>query len=143
MGSQRVDTTEPLSLHLKKTGVATELGATYCLCSVAQSCPALCNPFDCSLPDSSVHGIFQARILEWVAISSSRASSQPRDQTLVSCVSCIGRWMLYHCATWEVQNIAYSIIYLFINHKVWLTLHYTARDMAIVREARHKFNLKT
>ena len=86
------DNAEPLSLHLKKTGVATELGATYCLCSVAQSCPTLCNPFDCSLPDSSVHGIFQARILEWVAISSSRASSQPRDQTLVSCVSCIGRW---------------------------------------------------
>ena len=50
---------------------------------VAQSCPTLCNPMDCSLPGSFVHGIFQARILEWVAISFSRRSSQPRDQTQV------------------------------------------------------------
>ena len=42
---------------------------------------------DCRLPGSSVHGIFQARILEWVFISSSRGSSQPRDQTLVSCIA--------------------------------------------------------
>ena len=47
----------------------------------------------CSLPDSSVHGIFQARILEWVAISSSRRSSPPRDQTRVSWVSCTDRWI--------------------------------------------------
>ena len=46
---------------------------------VAQSCPALCHPMDCSLPGSSVHEIFQARILEWVAISFSRRSSEPRD----------------------------------------------------------------
>ena len=46
---------------------------------VAQSCPTLCDPMDCSLPGSSVHGIFQARVLEWVAISFSRASSPPRD----------------------------------------------------------------
>ena len=51
---------------------------------VAQSCPILCNPVDCSLPGSSVHGILQARILEWVAISFSRGSSRPRDQTRVS-----------------------------------------------------------
>ena len=54
----------------------------------------LCNTMDCSPPGSSVRGIFQARILEWVAISSSRGSSQPRDQTWVSCVSCIGSWIL-------------------------------------------------
>ena len=48
-------------------------------CSVAQLCLALCSPFDCSPPGSSVHGIFQWRILEWVAISSSRGLSQPRD----------------------------------------------------------------
>ena len=48
-------------------------------CSVVQSCPTLCDPLDCSPPDSSVHGILQARILEWVAISSSRRSSRPRD----------------------------------------------------------------
>ena len=61
---------------------------------VAQSCPTLCNPVDCSPPGSSVHGISQARILEWVAISYSRGSSQARDQTRISCVSCIGRRIL-------------------------------------------------
>ena len=45
------------------------------VCSVAQSCPALCNPMDCSLPGSAAHGIFQARILKWVAISYSNGSS--------------------------------------------------------------------
>ena len=51
---------------------------------VAQSCPTLCDPVVCSLPGSSVHGILQARILEWVAISFSRGSSRPRDRTRVS-----------------------------------------------------------
>ena len=51
---------------------------------VAQSCPALWDPMDCSLPRSPVHGIFQARVLERVAISFSRGSSHPRDQTWVS-----------------------------------------------------------
>ena len=54
---------------------------------VVQSCPTLCDPMDCSSPGSSVHGIFQARILEWVAISYSRGSSPPRDWTQVSCVA--------------------------------------------------------
>ena len=67
----------------------------------AQSWPTLFNPMDCSLPGSSVHGIFQARILEWVANSFSRGFSQPRDQTFISCVSCIGRQILYHWATRE------------------------------------------
>ena len=53
----------------------------------AQSCLTLFDPMDCSLPGSSVHGIFQARTLEWVAISSSRGSSQPRDRTQVSCIA--------------------------------------------------------
>ena len=57
--------------------------------SVTQSCPTLCDPMDCSLPGSSVHGTFQAGILEWVAISFSRGSSTPRDQTRVSCI--VGR----------------------------------------------------
>ena len=56
--------------------------------SVTQSCPTLQHP-DSSPPGSSVHGIFQARILEWVAISFSRGSSQPRGQTSISCVSCV------------------------------------------------------
>ena len=51
---------------------------------IAQSCRTLCDPMDCSLPGSSIHEIFQARVLEWVAISFSRGSSQPRDRTLVS-----------------------------------------------------------
>ena len=51
---------------------------------VAQSCPTLCDPMDWGLPGSSTHGILQARILEWVAISFSTGSSQPRDRTQVS-----------------------------------------------------------
>ena len=54
---------------------------------VTQLCLTLCNPVDCSLPGSSIHEILQARILEWVAIPFSRGSSQPRDQTQVSCIS--------------------------------------------------------
>ena len=62
--------------------------STGCVCVlIAQSCPALCDPMDCSLSDSSVHGILQARILEWVAISFSRVSSWPRDWTWVSCIA--------------------------------------------------------
>ena len=53
-------------------------------CLVAQLCPTLCDPMECSPPGSSIHGIFQARILEWVVISFSRGSSQPRDCTEVS-----------------------------------------------------------
>ena len=51
-----------------------------------KSCLTLCDPMDCSLPCSSVHGIFQARVLEWGAISFSRGSSQPRDRTQVFCI---------------------------------------------------------
>ena len=59
-----------------------------CMCvSVTQLCPTLREPVDCSLPVSSVYGIFQARILEWIAISFSRGSSRPRDQTWVSCIA--------------------------------------------------------
>ena len=54
---------------------------------VTQLCQILCNPMDCSLPGSFIHGIFQARILEWVAISFSRGSSRPRDRTRVSCTA--------------------------------------------------------
>ena len=56
----------------------------YQIVLVAQSCPNLCNPMDCSLSGSSLHGIFQARMLEWVAIPFSRGSSQPKDRTRVS-----------------------------------------------------------
>ena len=74
-----------------------------CLCahSVARLCPILGDPMNCSPPGSSVHGISQARILEWVTISSSKGSSLPRDGNWVSFVWCIGRWSLYFGATWE------------------------------------------
>ena len=58
----------------------------------------------CSPPGSSVHGILQARRLEWVAISFSRGSSQLRDRIHIFCILCIGRWIFYPCATWEDLN---------------------------------------
>ena len=61
------------------------------LCLVAQSCPILCNPMDCNPSGSSVHGILQARILEWVAMPSFRGSSQPRDWIQVSLIA--GRFL--------------------------------------------------
>ena len=57
------------------------------------------DPTYCSPPGSSVHGIFQTRILEWIAISSSRGSSQPKDQTCIYWVSCTGKRILYHSTT--------------------------------------------
>ena len=71
-----------------------------CVCVCAQSCPTPLDPTDCSPPGSSVHGILLARILKWVAISYSRGSSQPKDQTWVSGISWVGKWVLYHCTTW-------------------------------------------
>ena len=68
------------------------------LCSDAQ-CLSLCDPLDCPPPGFSVHGVLQARILEWIAISSSRGSSQPRGQTCVTCVSYTERRILYHRVT--------------------------------------------
>ena len=64
-----------------------------------QLCLTLCDPMDCSLLGSSVHGILQARILEWVAMPTSRGPSQPRDQTPVTYVFCIGRRILNHWTT--------------------------------------------
>ena len=82
------------------------------LCAVCcQSFLTLCDPTHCSPLGSSVHGISQAIILEWVAISYSRAYSPPRDWTCVSCVSCLGRRILYHCTTWEVLYSCCLYIY--------------------------------
>ena len=101
----------------------------YCVCSVAKLCLTLCNPVDCHPPGSSVHGIFQARILEWVAISSSRGSSGPRDQTHVSCVSRPGRQILYYCATGEAASeiplqhfsVQFSSVQLLIHIQLFVT----------------------
>ena len=76
---------------------------------VAQSCLMLCDPVDCSPPGSSVHGIMQARILEWAAISFSRGSSQPRDQTWVFCIASRFSYHLNHqgspyCFSWHIAS---------------------------------------
>ena len=68
-------------LMLLNCGVGTLYAYSAVLCLVGQLCPTLCNPMDCSAPGFSVCGILQARILEWVAMPSSRGSSQPRDRT--------------------------------------------------------------
>ena len=76
--------------------------------SVAHSRPTLCDPMDYNLLGFSIHGILQARILDWIAISFSRGSSWPRDRIRVSC---IGRWILHHWTTredlhlWEIFQI--------------------------------------
>ena len=66
-----------------------------CPCWHTQLCLTVCGPMDYCLSGSSVHGILQARVLEWVAILFSRGSSWSRDQMWVSCISCIGRQVLY------------------------------------------------
>ena len=85
---------------------------------VAQSCLTLCDPMDYNLPGSSVHGILQARILEWgIAIPFSGGSSHPKDWTWVSC---IGRWILYHlshllCYNFNFHRFVVSIGNVFIS----------------------------
>ena len=70
-----------------------------CVCARALTQSYLCDPIDCNPPGSSVHGIFQAGILEWVSCSYPGGSSRLRDQTPILCISCIGRRILYPCAT--------------------------------------------
>ena len=81
---------------------------------------------NCSFPGSSVHGILQARIVEWVAMPSSRGSSQPRDRTHVPYVSCTGRWVLYHWChlIWNLEGtvnleVVTSVYVLFL---AWWTI---------------------
>ena len=84
-----------------------------CVCLVTQSCPTLFDLMDCSLPGSSVHRIFHARILEWVAICSFRGSSQPKDNEPESPGSPgLAGGILYHWDTWE---LAFLKLYWFIN----------------------------
>ena len=86
----RFFTTRKQTMVTREKGEIGRLGLTYTHCGsvlVAQSCLTLCNRVDYSLPGSSVHGILQARILEWVAMPSSRGSSQPRDRIWVSSIA--------------------------------------------------------
>ena len=79
----------------------------------------LCDPVDRSPPGSSVHGILQARILEWVVMPSSGGSSWLRDQTHIPYVSCVGRWILYHWATWKAV-IAKTVLKRWTNLVKWI-----------------------
>ena len=86
---------------------------------VTQSCSTLCDSMDCSLPGSSAHGIFQARVLEWLAISFSRGSSRPRDWTQISCI--VGRrfpiWVTRKSKhVLQFKGLLFFIIYLFWPH---------------------------
>ena len=114
---------------------------------VFQSCLTLCDPVDYSLPGSSVHGILQARILEWVAISFSRGSSQPRNQTQVSCI--VGRFFIVW-ATRDTPSFSistpvcpllnlftpYSIIAIemlaFWPHLVWIIMFFILQEAVLV-----------
>ena len=78
-----------------------------CVCVCAQLCPIIFNPLNCNSLGSSTHGIFQAWILEWVSVSSSRGYSQPWDQTTVACVLCNGRQILYHWTIWNLNIYTY------------------------------------
>ena len=108
----------PWVLYLRlKMIFSSELNFS-CLC--AQSYPTLHNSLDCSLPGSSVYGTFQARILEWVAISS-RKSSWSVHQTCVSSISCIGRHILYHWVTWEAHKYVVVVVVqpLSMSNSLW------------------------
>ena len=113
----RKEYSSPTTLEPKGWDMAScsGLSALYLNVSeVAQSCPTLCDPTDCSLPGSSVHGIFQARILEWVAISFSRRSSQPRDWTQVSRI--VGRCFLVPGEDMEKKDALCLIIFHIKQH---------------------------
>ena len=100
----------------------------YNCCSIAKPCPTLCDPVDCSLPGSSVHGIFQARVLEWIAISFSRGSSWPRDRTHVSC---IGRWILCHWVPGKPFDIITFTLFLFSKIEIIVGTQYMLRDFSL------------
>ena len=88
--------------------LSVKLNTSFCppMCLVTQSCPTLCKPMNCSPPGSSVHGILQARILEWDAFSFSKGSSWPRDLTQVSCTA--GRFFI----VWATGDIPFCKIFV-------------------------------
>ena len=105
---------------------------------LVQSCLTLCKSMDCSLPGSSIHGILQARILEWVAVSSSRRSSQPRDQTCSLMVPALASRSFTTKATWEAPYICVFVVvqllscgWLFVTP--WTAAHRTSLSFIISR----------
>ena len=101
-----------------------------------QSCPALCDPMDCSPPGSSVPGILQARILEWVAMPSSRGSSQPRDQTHVSFISCIASG--FFSLLKPTVPYTFTLVYL----SILLRVDITSCHFSLLKHANLKENTK-
>ena len=113
--------------HPELSGINLHIWASLFLFSYVCVCSVMfdfCNLLDCSTPSPSVHGIFQVRILEWAAISSSRGSSQPRDQTCIPCASYItGRLPLSHWGSkmfLAKTNTLQSLISLKLNKHRWL-----------------------
>ena len=107
MWVQSLDQDDPLEEEMEDF-IFNLLSIKFSMCvhaKLLQLCLNLCNPMECNPPDSSVHVILQARILEWMAMPFSRGSFPLRDQTQVSYVSWIGRQFLYSGATWEAQSI--------------------------------------
>ena len=102
-----LETPGPSKAHSRGSDNTTY--APGCCCWVGQSCPTLWDPTDYSPPGSSIHGISQARILDWAAISYSTGSFQHRDQTPVSCTR---RWILCRWATREVHALAIKMYFL-------------------------------
>ena len=94
---------EAIHLRIKNTWLLFPVELHYCYCWVAKPCPTVHSPMEYNPPGPSVYGISQARILEGVAISFSRGSSWLWDGTCISCLSSIGRHILYHWATCSVQ----------------------------------------
>ena len=94
-----------------------------CCCLVSKPCPALCNSMDCSPPGSSVHGVSQGRILECVTISSSRGSSQPKDQTHVSCTG--KRFFSFYLFIFKWRIIALQYCLGFCQTSTWISHMYT------------------
>ena len=119
--------------------------SSFCVCVYAkslQSCPTLCNSMNCSPSGSFVHGILQARILEWFAISSWRGFSQPRDWTWVSCISWIGRQVLYQYPLFQrwirvsqFKNVLYTWSWVTHGLPWWLR----GKESAF-QWGRHRFN---
>ena len=149
MGSQRVRHDWETSLILT-LNLSTKVNYISSVCWVTESCLTLCDPVHCNPPGSSVHGISQLKILEWVAISSSRGSSWPRDRTHVSC---IGRRILYHWITWEIHwgkssssylpchtfNSSNRLIYIHAHtHTHETKLGYASRGCSLFRESGTK-----
>ena len=98
---------------------------------VTQSCLTLCDPMDCSR--SSVHGIFQAIVLEWIAISFSRGSSQPRDRTQVSCI-------VDRCFTvWATREVYQRLVFVFVF--VFKALKNQSNKLSAITHGQHQFRL--